>query len=319
MVEIHELPKKLAKFSTIVKPDKIEAGWWAGAPSICKFNHQSILLAVRMREAMSPRGRRGYEIRILESKDGLNFTPIHHIKREDAKVPVFERPALVKSSDGKLWLFGCSEMDGYWGIWHLDPVNTPKDLDPTTLKPITLPLPKEFESTGEEKKKDQTHHSAFTIQFKDPFIFIDTKGKWHMFIIAFDKIERTYHYTSNNGEKWEICEPCPVIENIGWHNFFTRPSCVLPLAVGYLFVYEGSNIFWHDPVYNIATGLAYTPDLITFTDLTPKAPLIMSTTPSEYRTWRYSLWISQNEKIYVYFEATNSDGTNETRLSIVDF
>ncbi len=318
MVEINDLRLNLANFKSIVKPDKIEPGWWAGAPSVCKFNEDSVLLAVRMREAVSSRGRRGYEIRIFDSKDGQNFKAIHHIKREDAKVPVFERPSLVKSTDNKLWLFGCSEMDGYWGIWHLDPVNSPKELDPATLKPIRLPLPSVFESTSEEKKKEETHHSAFTIQFKDPFIFIDNKGKWHMFVIAFDKIERIFHYSSDNGKKWQILEPCPVMENTGWHNFFTRPSCVLPLAVGYLFIYEGSNIFWHDPVYNIATGLAYSPDLISFSDLTPKTPLIISSTPSEYRTWRYSHWISHGEKIYVYFEATNSDGTNETRLSIVD-
>lgn len=300
-----------------MKPDKLELGWWAGAPTICKLDDHTFLLAVRMREAVSPRGRRGYEIRILKSEDGIHFETIHQIKREDANVPVFERPALIKAPDNNLWLFGCSEIDGLWGIWYLDPAVDATQLDPKTLKRIELPLPKHFEYTADEKKQDSTHHSAFNIQFKDPFIFIDESGVRHMFVIAFDRIERIYHYKSKNSLQWEICEPCPVMENSGWHNFFTRPSCVLPLSVGYLFVYEGSNIFWHDPVYNIATGLAYSPDLVSFTDLTPSSPLIQSSTPSEYRTWRYSHWIHHNNAIYVYFEAANSDGTNETRVSII--
>jgi hypothetical protein len=271
-----------------------------------------------MREAISPRGKRGYEIRILQSNDGINFEVIHQIKREDAIVPVFERPALVKERDNKIWLFGCSEIDGLWTFWHLDPFENPTQFNPKTLKQIKIPLPKQFEFTTEDKKRDSTHHSAFTIQFKDPFIFIDESGQWHMFVIAFDRIERIYHYTSDNGTEWEISEPCPVLENAGWHNFFTRPSCILPLSVGYLFVYEGSNIFWHDPVYNIATGLAYTPDLVSFTDLTPHEPLIQSPTSLDYRTWRYSHWIHHNNAIYVYFEAANSDGTNETRVSIIN-
>ena len=135
-----------------------------------------------------------------------------------------------------------------------------------------------------------------------------------MFVIAFDRIERIYHYTSDNGTEWEISEPCPVLENAGWHNFFTRPACVLPLDVGYLFVYEGSNVLWLDPDYNIATGLAYSPDLESFVDLTPDEPLLKSTTPGPYHTWRYSHWLPVDDEVFVYFEAARPNRTNELRL-----
>jgi hypothetical protein len=71
-------------------------------------------------------------------------------------------------------------------------------------------------------------------------------------------------------------------------------------------------------VYNIATGLAFTPDLETFHDLTPDAPLLRSTTPGACHTWRYSHWLPVGDKIHVYFEAARPNGTNEIRLAILD-
>ena len=70
--------------------------------------------------------------------------------------------------------------------------------------------------------------------------------------------------------------------------------------------------------YNIATGLAYSPDLDTAVDLTPGAPLLKSTTPGDYHTWRYSHWLPVGGRIYVYFEATRPNNTNEIRLGILD-
>jgi hypothetical protein len=108
-----------------------------------------------------------------------------------------------------------------------------------------------------------------------------------------------------------------VLENTGWHSFFTRPASVLPLPAGYLFVYEGSNLAWRDPVYNIASGLAYSPDLQTFIDLTPHEPLLTSTTPGAYHTWRYSEWVLWEGRVYVYFEAARPNNTNELRVAVL--
>ena len=90
------------------------------------------------------------------------------------------------------------------------------------------------------------------------------------------------------------------------------------MTVGYLFVYEGSNLLWRDPVYNIATGLAYSPDLETFIDLTPDEPLLTSTTPGDYHTWRYSHWMRVGDQVFVYFEAARPNNTNEIRLAVFD-
>ncbi len=95
----------------------------------------------------------------------------------------------------------------------------------------------------------------------------------------------------------------------------SRPASVVPLPVGYLFVYEGSNVKWYDPIYNIATGLAFTFDLHHVVDLTPESPLLVSTTPSPlFSTWRYSHWMLVDGEIWAYAEVGRPNMSNEVRL-----
>jgi hypothetical protein len=258
-----------------------------------------------MREGDSPRGKRGYEIRILESADGIYFETIARIRREDLGVSGVERPALVVDpTTGAYRLYCCAGADLGWFVFRLDDVDHPARFDPATRRTVlSAPEPSASRPT--------------VIGYKDPVIFRD-QDTWHMFVIAGDRVERVGHFTSRDGDHWTKFGPQPVMENTGWHNFYTRPASILPLRVGYLFVYEGSNLSWHDPVYNIATGLAYTSDLIHVTDLTPSEPLVRSTTPGAFHTWRYSQWIVQRGKLFVYFEAAKPNNTNELRVAVLD-
>jgi len=294
----------MSRYEVILEPDRDEPEWWAGAPSALRADDGTFYLAARMREGYSPRGKRGYEIRILKSGDGRNFEPINHIRHEDAGVPVFERPALVRVPDtGKYRLYGCSGLDRGWAILKFDDADHPSAFDARSAKPV---LAADYPDDG----------FAHVTGYKDPVVIWD-KGQWHMFVIGCDNVERIWHFASDNGERWQPTARGPVMENAGWHNFYTRPASVLPLTVGYLFVYEGSNLQWRDPVYNIATGLAYSPDLATFIDLTPHEPLLKSTTPGDYHTWRYSHWLPVGDGVFVYYEAARPNNTNEIRLSIL--
>jgi len=289
-------------YRVVLEPDENTPEWWAGAPSAVLSPHGEFYLAARMREGKSPRGKRGYEIRILKSDDGRRFTPINHIRREDAGVPGFERPALVVDPASGLYrLYGCSPLDAGWSIIRFDDAEDPAGFKPSTARTVLQPQP-----------GDPAH--ARVNGYKDPFIFFHA-GRWHMFVIGCDFIERIHYFISDDGGVWRAGADNPVMENTGWHNFYTRPACVLPMHVGYLLVYEGSCIGWHDPVYNIATGLAYTPDLKTFHDLTPDRPLLKSTTPGDYHTWRYSHWLPVGDQVFMFFEAARPNNTNEVRLA----
>ena len=295
----------MSRYQVILEPDEDIPEWWAGAPSVVRADDGTFYLAARMREGRSPRGKRGYEIRILRSDDGRHFEPINHIRREDAGVPVFERPSLLRDpKTGKFKLYGCSGLERGWAILRFDDVDDPAACRANTVRPV---LRATYPNDG----------FAHVTGYKDPFI-LWAEDRWSMFVIGTDRVERILHFTSQDGEDWVAASPQPVMENAGWHNFYTRPASVLPMDAGYLFVYEGSNLRWRDPVYNIATGLAYSPDLARVIDLTPDAPLLKSTTPGHYFTWRYSHWMSVGEQIYVYFEAARPNTTNEIRLAVFD-
>jgi hypothetical protein len=312
MASIDNIKKALGNYHVVLRPDKDEPGWWAGAPSVARGKDGKFYLAARMRDTKSPRGRRGYEIRLLESDDGISFKKIASLARGDAGLPGFERPAIVRDTrSGKFKLYCCGELAEGWGIFKLDDAGHPSQFDAKTLKPVLTARKPELEAKGA-----QEHHGTFSTQYKDPFISI-IDGTFHMFVIGFDRIERAYHFTSSDGVAWTPAPPAPILENTGWHNCFTRPASLLPLDVGFLLVYEGSSIDWFDPGYNIATGFAYSLDLKTFVDMTPKEPVLKSTSPGKYHTWRYSHWLRVDDSIHVYFEAACLDDTNELRVAVI--
>ncbi|NIA15265.1 MAG: hypothetical protein GWP08_14440 [Nitrospiraceae bacterium] len=295
----------LDNYTVILEPDENTPEWWAGAPSVVRGADGTFYLAARMREGNSPRGLRGYEIRILKSSDGRRFEPILSLRRKDCGLPGFERPALaVDPHSGRFKLYGCSPLEGGWSILKFDDAANPAEFDPASAKPVIQ---------AEQFDDGFAHVEGY----KDPVVFWDGT-QWRMFVIGFDKLERIHQFVSADGEDWRPASGKTILENDGWHNFYTRPASVLPMAVGYLLVYEGSHCTWRDPVYNIATGLAYTVDLEHFVDLTPDAPLLRSTTPGDYNTWRYSHWMTVGDQVFVYFEACRPNNTNEIRLGVFD-
>ena len=299
--------QKFAAYDTVVEPDKDAPEWWAGAPSVVHDPDTGFWMACRMRAGEGPRGLRGYEVRILRSDDGIHFTPVLNIRREDVPIPGFERPALVRDPQtGKFRLYGCGPWkDGPWSIIKWDDADRPDQIVVTSAKPVIVPPEKEYERDIVPKG------------FKDPVILF-AEGAWHCYVIGYIREnERIFHFSSPNGENWRPVGDfrSPVMDLTGWHDFFVRPASVVPVGVGYLFVYEGSKTSWHDPVYNVATGLGFTFDLHRVADLTPDTPLALSTTPSaDFATLRYSHWLDRGDELWVYAEAARPNESHEIRL-----
>ena len=301
------VPKKFADYKVILKPDKQEAEWWAGAPSVVRDEEGTFWLACRMRTAEAPRGLRGYEIRILRSKDGVEFDQVHRIAREDVPIPGFERPALlVDPASGRFKLYACGPWQGGpWCIVKFDDVDDPARFKPSSARPVISPIPKFYD------------RDIIVNEYKDPFI-IYADGRYHCYVIGVvRRTERIYHFQSEDSENWSpVGNPYESVMDLTvWHDFYARPASVVPLEFGYLFVYEGSNVGWYDPVYNIATGLAFTFDLHNVIDLTPESPLVISTTPSKnFSTWRYSHWMDVDGELWAYAEVACPEEYNEIRL-----
>lgn len=305
--EYGNIPLKFDPFETILRPDRIAEEWWAGAPSVIRDRDGIFWMACRMRTADSPRGLRGYEIRLLRSSDGIHFEKVQSIPRESLPIAGFERPALLIDPHTHLFkLYLCGPVKGdSWGILKLDDAKKPGDFKPSTAAIVIQPP---------EPKNDQDYPPN---SFKDPVIFF-SEGEYHCFLIGYiRRNERIFHFVSKDGIQWHPQgDPYqPVMDLSGWHDFFVRPASIVPLGVGFLFVYEGSSVRWHDPVYNIATGLGFSFDLKHIIDLTPNSPLIVSSTPSKnLHTFRYSSWLLQENEFWVYAEVQCPDETHEIRL-----
>ena len=301
------VPNRFDEFEVILRPDVLEPEWWAGAPSLVRDDHGIFWMACRMRTAEGLRGLRGYEIRILRSEDGVQFERVHSIMREDVPIPGFERPAMVVDpTTRKFKLYACGPwQEGPWSIIKFDDADSPDRFIASSARPVV-------EAPVRYYERDMPPAG-----FKDPVI-VFAEGAYHMYVIGVVRnTERVFHFVSADGEAWEpVGNPyTPIMPLNGWHDFYVRPASILPVGIGYLFIYEGSATSWYDPVYNIVMGLGFSFDLHTITDLTPQSPLVKSTTPNaHFHTWRYSHWMWVDDEIWVYAEAAAEDETNEIRL-----
>ncbi len=304
---LNDMAGAFRQYVVILGPDKDRAEWWAGAPSVVRDRNGTFWLACRMRTADAPRGLRGYEIRILRSGDGVHFEKVHSIRREAVPIPGFERPALMLDPNtGQFKLYACGPWrGGPWSIIKFADADTPTQFDATTAKVVIAPPDKSYD------------RDIAPAEYKDPFIF-SAQGAYHCYVIGvMRRTERIYHFRSVDGEQWESVGSSyqSIMDLTGWHDFYVRPASIIPVGVGYLFFYEGSNCGWYDPVYNIATGVGFTFDLHHITDLTPEAPLVVSTTPNEhFHTWRYSHWLWVGDELWVYAEVAKPNGAHEVRL-----
>lgn len=302
-----EIPGRFDDYEVILEPDQNEPEWWAGAPSVVRDRSGVFWLAARMRTADSPRGLRGYEIRILRSEDGLHFEKVHSILREEVPIPGFERPALLQDpQSGQFKLYACGPwQDGPWAIIKFEDADRPDRFKPASAYPVISPPAKAYD------------RDVAPTEYKDPVI-LHANGRYHCFTTGYiRRNERIFHFQSADGEQWTpVGNPnASVMPLSGWHDFFVRPASVLPIGVGFLFIYEGSDTTWYDPVYNIGTGLGFTFDLHRIIDLTPDSPLLLSTTPSDhFATFRYSDWLWVDGEIWVYAEVARPNQSNEIRL-----
>ena len=304
--ELKSFSQKFNEYDVILKPDKDAPEWWAGAPSVAVDKNGVFWMACRMRSPEHPRGLRGYEIRILRSEDGVKFEKYHSILRQEIPIPGFERPALlIDPVTDKFKLYACGPWEeGPWSIIKFNDVDDLRNIEPTSARPVIQAPERSYARDVSVK------------EYKDPFI-IFAEGKFHCYVIGYiRRNERIFHFDSEDGENWNPVGDVnqPIMDLTGWHNFFIRPASVLPMGVGYLFIYEGSSTQWYDPVYNLGTGFGFTFDLHNINELTTESPLLLSTTPGDFYTFRYSHWLWVGNEIWVYAEVTRPNDSHEIRL-----
>lgn len=298
------LAARFSTWSVVAQPDRDEAEWWVGAPSVCRDDAGDFWLAARMRTGEDRLGRRGYEIRIYRSEDGLAYEPVHSIRRADVPIAGFERPALVRDPEtGRFRLYACGPIDDIWCIVRFDDAVSPDRFAPSSCR--TVLRPPTADPIG----------PATPTGYKDPVVLY-SEGVWHCYVIGIQGNERLFHFAGRDDSEWRPVggQHVSLLPLAGWHDHAVRPASLLPIGAGWLLVYEGSSVTWLDPSYNIATGLAYSPDLSCAVDLTPDRPLLASPTPGRLSAWRYSHWMWVGLELWVWAEVEKSNGAHEIRL-----
>ncbi|MEV6843068.1 hypothetical protein [Actinoplanes sp. NPDC051411] len=172
--------------TVVVEPPSGEPGAWSGAPSTIVADGY-VYLAYRLR---LPIGEgRGISNVVARSADGLSFTPVAEVTKEQFGAESLERPALVRTPEGRWRLYVSAATPGtkHWRVELLE-ADTPEGL--ATAAPRTV-------LAGDE-----------TAAVKDPVLHHDEYG-WHLWasvhpLERWDDADRmtTEYATSPDGVHW---------------------------------------------------------------------------------------------------------------------
>nr|WP_296066560.1 hypothetical protein [uncultured Actinoplanes sp.] len=172
--------------TVVVDPPGDEPGAWSGAPSSIVADGY-VYLAYRLR---LPIGEgRGIANVVARSTDGISFTPVAEVSKDHFGAESLERPALVRTPEGRWRLYVSAATPGtkHWRVELLE-ADTPQEL--AGAVPVTV-------LAGDE-----------TVGVKDPVVHHDEHG-WHLWasvhpLESWDDADRmtTEYATSADGVRW---------------------------------------------------------------------------------------------------------------------
>ncbi len=170
-----------------VRPPGNGPGFWAGGPCAVAGDEGEIFLAYRLRR---PVGQgRGYAVTVARSADGVRFETLLTIAKDEMDTESLERPALVRTPDGRWRLYLSCATSGtkHWRVEVTEAAH-PGEFD-VRRREVTLP--------GDAKTG-----------VKDPVIR-HHQGQWHLWAschpladpLATDQMTSEYA-TSPDGLSW---------------------------------------------------------------------------------------------------------------------
>jgi hypothetical protein len=207
-------------------------GNWAGAASATLVD-DTVWLAYRLRRPLE--AGRGVATVVARSTDGVAFTTVAEVFRDDLGAESFERPVVHRRPDGgwRLYLSCATAGSKHWWIEALD-ADLPEDL-PRGRRTVVL--------AGDA-----------SVAVKDPVITL-RDGRWEMWACEHPLTEpgdedrmSTAHLTSDDGLAWHRHGTVLRPTNGGWDARGARVTAVLghdPLVV----LYDGRATAadnWHE-------------------------------------------------------------------------
>ncbi len=302
--------------TTIVEPPSSGVGNWAGAPNAWLDETGDFWLIYRLRK---PHPYRGYLLRIARSSDGVNFSVVWEMTKEQIGTESVERGALVRI-DKNLWRFFLSFVDPQDRRWRIDAMDAPS--------------PEQFDPM--KRRKILTAADAGVEGVKDPVIY-PIAGLWLMFVSfsptppqVTENLKRRMHETgdafatglsrsatglaiSDDAEVWEWQGEIFSNRPGEWDGYAGRICSIVYQQPLFIAFYDGSKTV--DENYEEKTGVAISFDLRNWERVSRKKPSL--TSPYGTGSLRYLAVVPVGSKWFCYYEFCRPDKSHELRLNRV--
>jgi hypothetical protein len=283
---------------TIMEPAAEGPGNWVGSPSVLYDPaRESVLLTYRRRRPRGEPDDRGYECGIAESRDGVHFTELWAIRKEQLDSASMERFNLHRDADGRYLLYTSYEHpeDGRWRIDVLEETS-PDAFDPARARTVLTPA------------------GTRTNAVKDPYL-VRVGPAYLMYVSTF--MTRlgpapTCLAISTDGLEYRWLGVTLSV-GTGWDRYQARLSCVLGAGGAFVGLYDGAASADEDTEERLGAAISF--DLRRWQRVTLDEPWLVS--PHATGSLRYPDAIELDGEWLVYYELARPDGSHELRLNRV--
>jgi hypothetical protein len=188
-------------------------GFWAGSSSAVLDEDGTFVIAYRVRNGHAGRG----STVVARSEDGERLTPVAHLDQRRFHADSMERPAIVRTDEGRWRLYVCCATPAPSKHWWIDALECDDPADFGTAEARTV-------FPGDE-------HTGV----KDPIVQRAADGGWQAWICCHPLDQKneedrmtTAYATSEDGLEWEwhgtVLEPRPGT----WDERGARLTAILP-------------------------------------------------------------------------------------------
>jgi hypothetical protein len=286
--------------TVVVEPPDTEPGAWAGAPSTVAADGY-VYLAYRLR---LPIGEgRGISNVVARSRDGIVFTQVAEVNKDQFGAESLERPALVRTPAGRWRLYVSAATPGtkHWRVEMVEAA-TPEGL--AAAEPVTV-------LAGDE-----------TVGVKDPVLHHDASG-WHLWasvhpLESWDDADRmtTWYATSPDGVHWTWRGTVLAGRPGEWDARGVRVSSVRVDGDEITVTYDGRATAGEN--WEERTGTARGERLAdgSFGELTATDSAPVGSPHPPYGLRYLSLVTLPDGRERIYYEATRADGAHDLRTQL---
>jgi len=284
----------------VVDPPSAEPGAWSGAPSSIVVDGV-VYLAYRLR---LPIGEgRGISNVIARSSDGIAFTVIAEVPKESFGAESLERPAIVRTPDGRWRLYVSAATPGtkHWRVDLLE-ADTPAGLAAASPRTVLA---------GDD-----------TIGIKDPVLHHDRHG-WHLWasvhpLESWADADRmtTEYFTGPDGVRWTWRGTALAGRPGRWDGRGVRVSSVVVDGDTVLAAYDGratAGENWEERT-GVARGVRRPDGSFGALTAEDREPLGSPHAPNGLRYLSVVTMADRRQRLY--YEATRADGAHELRTEL---